>query len=92
MCCFWQRAKDLWRLRRGGCPPPPPCPAFPAGDGSVNAAADAAPPAWTPLGAVQQRDADLVHLFHSLQAAAEGPAKAAALRQLNAEVRGGAVD
>lgn len=47
---------------------------------------NAAPQAWTRLGAVPQRDGDLLHLFHKYQTAAEGPSKAAALRQLSAEV------
>lgn len=38
------------------------------------------------MGALPQRDADLAHLFHRYTAAAQGPAKAAALRELNVEV------
>lgn len=36
---------------------------------------------------VPQRDADLLHLTHKYVGAAEGRAKAAALRELSAEVR-----
>ena len=68
------------------------------GDGSVNSAGlaaaagaggDAGAAGWTPLGAVPQRDADLLHLWHKYSRAAEGAAKAAALRALDAEVGAG---
>ena len=57
-----------------------------AGDGTVEAGNGGGAP-WAPLGAVPQRDADLLHLFHKYSAAAGGAVKAAALRELDAEVR-----
>lgn len=43
---------------------------------------------WAPLGAVPQREADLVPLYHRYQTAEEGPAKAEARRHLEAEASG----
>lgn len=41
---------------------------------------------WSRLGAVPQREADLVPLYFRYQTAEAGAAKAAALQQLEAEV------
>ena len=49
------------------------------------AAVNGAVRSWAPQGAVPQRDADLAHLWHKFASAPEGPAKAAALRQLSTE-------
>lgn len=59
----------------------------PAGARKPAVAANGAVPSWAPQGAVPQRDADLAHLWHKFSTAPEGPAKAAALSQLSAEVR-----
>lgn len=56
---------------------------------AANAAADflAVDAAMGRQASVPQRDADLLHLTHKYVGAAQGPAKAAALRELSAEVR-----
>ena len=77
--------------------PLPPClqGELNTGDGTLggSSAADAADvagmqPVWAPQGAVAQRDADLLHLWHKYSEAPAGLHKAAALRQLNSEVGG----
>ncbi|KAL4452145.1 hypothetical protein ABPG75_007807 [Micractinium tetrahymenae] len=50
----------------------------------AGAAGEGAP--WVQLGAVAQREADLLPLWHAAQTAPEGAARAAAARELEAEV------
>ncbi|KAL4426127.1 hypothetical protein ABPG77_002713 [Micractinium sp. CCAP 211/92] len=54
--------------------------------GSKGQDADPAGAPWVQLGAVAQRDADLMPLWHAVQTRPEGPARAAAARELEAEV------
>lgn len=53
--------------------------------GSEGQDADPAGAPWVQLGAVAQRDADLMPLWHAVQTRPEGPARAAAARELEAE-------